>query len=313
MYDLNRVRVLQAVAERGSFSAAADALDYTQSAVSKQVAALERETGLALIDRGVRPCRTTDAGRALLDHARAAVGHLAAAEAEIAAIAGVRSGTLRLGAFGSAGPMVLVPAVAEFHRRHPGVALSLIEADPPEAIALVGAGELDLAVVYDYAQGTTELDGQLEVTNLMEDEFELVVPTAHPLARRRRVSLADLAEERWLFPRSIGGVSSTYNRLMRGACAVAGFEPDILFEINDCQTAQGFVAQGMGVAVLPRLAIHPRHAGVTVRRLAEAPSRRVSAIRLKASDLSPATRSGLECIRRAARDATRANPRTRGA
>jgi DNA-binding transcriptional LysR family regulator len=303
MYELGQLKVLQEVAERGSFSAAAEALDYTQSAVSKQVAALERQTGVTLVERGVRPCRLTDAGSALLVHAQAAFSHLAAADQELAAIAGLRAGTLRMGTFASAGAMILVPAVTAFHARHPGVRLSLIEADPPEAISLVRAGELDLAVVYDYEPLTTALDEHLDATRLLEDQFELVVPSQHPLARKRRLTLSELARERWLFPRSIGGVSSTYNRLMRGACAVAGFEPDVLFEINDCQTAQGFVAAGMGIAVLPHLAIYPRHPGVTVRRLADAPSRSVLAIRLRACDLSAATRVGLECLSTVAREA----------
>ena len=303
MYDFGQLRVLQEVAERGSFSAAADALDYTQSAVSKQIAALERQTGMTLIERAVRPCRPTDAGRALLAHAQAAFSHLVAADQELAAIAGLRAGTLRMGTFASAGATILVPAVTAFHARHPAVALSLIESDPAEAISLVRAGDLDWAVVYDYEPVTTELDEHLDATPLLEDQFELVVPSEHPLARKRRVTRSELAGERWLFPRSVGGVSSTYNRLMRGACAVAGFQPDVLFEINDCQTAQGFVAAGMGIAVLPHLAIYPRHPGVTVRRLADAPSRSVLAIRLLASDLNAATRVGLECLRAAARDA----------
>ncbi len=303
MYDLGQLRVLQEVAERGSFSAAAEALDYTQSAVSKQVAALERQTGVTLIERAVRPCRLTDAGSALLVHAEAAFSHLAAADQELAAIAGLRAGTLRMATFASAGATILVPAVTAFHATHPAVRLSLVEVDPPEAVSLVRAGDLDLAVVYDYEPLTIPLDEHLEATPLLQDRFELVVPSQHRLARKRRVTMGELADERWLFPRSIGGVSSTYNRLMRSACAAAGFEPDVLFEINDCQTAQGFVAAGMGIAVLPHLAIYPRHPGVAVRQLPDAPSRSVLAVRLRASDLNAATRVGLECLCTAAREA----------
>ena len=295
-----RSESFQEVAERGSFSAAADALDYTQSAVSKQIAALERQTGLTLIERAVRPCRATDAGLALLRHAEQAFSHLAAAEQELTAIAGLRAGTLRLGTFASAGATIVVPAITAFHKCHPHIHLSLIEADPREAIALVRAGELDLAVIHDYEPPQDE---HLEITRLIDDNFELVVPRGHPLARKRTVRLDALARERWLFPRIMGGTSSTYDRLMRGACAVAGFEPQILFEINDCQTAQGFVAAGMGIAVLPRLALHPKHDGVVVRKLADAPSRSVLAIRLRAGVATPATRAGLQCLRDAARRA----------
>jgi DNA-binding transcriptional LysR family regulator len=300
MYDLNQIRVLQEVSDRGSFSAAADALDYTQSAVSKQVAALERQTGMTLVERAVRPCRLTDAGVALVAHAEQAFAHLAAAEQELAAIAGLRSGTLRLGTFASAGATIVVPAITAFHARHPDVRLSLIEAEPRESIGRVRAGELDLAVIHDYE---APQDEHLEVVHLLDDHFELVVPTGHPLARRRRVALGALAGERWLFPRIVGGTSSSYDRLMRGACAVAGFEPQILFEINDCQTAQGFVAAGMGIAVLPRLALHPLHDGVAVRHLLDAPRRAVLAVRLRAGVPTAATRAGLQCLRDAARRA----------
>jgi DNA-binding transcriptional LysR family regulator len=300
MFDLSQIRVLREVAERGSFSAAADALDYTQSAVSKQIAALERQAGLTLIERAVRPCRPTDAGLVLLSHAEQAFSHLAAAEQALEAIAGLRAGTLRLGTFASAGATIVVPAIAAFHERHPRIHLSLIETDPREAIALVRTGELDLAVIHDYDSFEDE---HLEITHLLDDNFELVVPRSHPLARKRTVRLDALASERWLFPRIIGGTSSTYDRLMRGACAVAGFEPQILFEINDCQTVQGFVAAGMGIAVLPRLALHPRHAGVVARKLADAPSRSVLAIRLRAGVTTPAAHAGLQCLRAAARRA----------
>ncbi|MGZ4287273.1 MAG: LysR substrate-binding domain-containing protein [Solirubrobacteraceae bacterium] len=303
MYDLNQLRVLHQVAERGSFSAAADALDYTQSAVSKQIAALERESGAVLIERAVRPVRLTDAGGALLSHAQAAFSHLSAAQQELAAITGLRAGTLRLGTFASAGATLVVPAISAFHARHPDVKLSLIEADPRESISLIRAGELDLSVIHDYPALSAPLDEHLEQTDLLEDSFELVLPKNHPLTRKRRVGLAALSGERWLFPRITGGLSSTYDRLMRGACAVAGFEPQILFEINDCQTAQGFVAAGMGIAVLPHLALHPLNPDVVARRLDDAPSRSVLAIRLAGAATTPAAQAALELLREAAVDA----------
>jgi DNA-binding transcriptional LysR family regulator len=304
MYDLNQLRVLHHVAERGSFSAAAEALDYTQSAVSKQIAALERETGAVLIERAVRPVRLTDAGSALLRHAEAAFSHLSAAEQELAAITGLRAGTLRLGTFASAGATLVVPAISAFHAHHPDVKLSLIEADPRESISLVRAGELDLAVIHDYPALSAPLDEHLEPAHLLEDPFELVLPKDHPLGKKRRLGLAALSGEHWLFTRITGGVSSTYDRLMRGACAVAGFEPQILFEINDCQTAQGFVAAGMGIAVLPHLALHPLNPNVTVRKLNDAPSRSVLAIRVAGSAPTPATQTALELLRQAARNAS---------
>ena len=304
MYDLKQLRVLHEVAKRGSFSAAADALDYTQSAVSKQIAALEREAGAVLVERAVRPVRLTDAGGVLLSHAQAALSHLSAAEQELAAIAGLRAGSLRLGTFASAGATLVVPAISAFHARHPDVKLSLIEADPRESISLIRAGELDLAVVHDYPALSAPVDEHLEQTPLLEDRFELVLPNDHPLTRKRSVTLAALAGERWLFPRITGGVSSTYDRLMRGACAVAGFEPQILFEINDCQAAQGFVAADMGIAVLPHLALYPLNPNVVVRKLNDAPSRSVLAIRLAGSTPTPAAQTALQLLQQAAHHAS---------
>ncbi|HUO72381.1 MAG TPA: LysR substrate-binding domain-containing protein [Solirubrobacteraceae bacterium] len=304
MYDLKQLRVLHEVAKRGSFSAAADALDYTQSAVSKQIAALEREAGAVLVERAVRPVRLTDAGGVLLSHAQAALSHLSAAEQELAAIAGLRAGSLRLGTFASAGATLVVPAISAFHARHPDVKLSLIEADPRESISLIRAGELDLAVVHDYPALSAPVDEHLEQTHLLEDRFELVLPNDHPLTRKRSVTLAALAGERWLFPRITGGVSSTYDRLMRGACAVAGFEPQILFEINDCQAAQGFVAADMGIAVLPHLALYPLNPNVVVRKLNDAPSRSVLAIRLAGSTPTPAAQTALQLLQQAAHHAS---------
>lgn len=307
MYELGQLRVLREVAERGSFSAAAEALDYTQSAVSKQIAALERDAGIALVERAIRPVRLTDAGRALLVHAEAAFSHLAAADNELAAIAGLRGGTLRLGTFASAGATVVVPALSAFHARYPDIRLSLIEAEPRESIARVRAGELDLAVIYDYPALPSSLDEHLAATPLLDDSFELVIPSDHPLAHKRRLTLQALASERWLFPRVTGGVSSTYDRLMRGACAAAGFEPQILFDINDCQTAQGFVAAGMGIAVLPHLALYPLHRGVNVRKIRDAPTRRVLAITLRGSSPPPPACAALELLQTAAHEAATAH------
>lgn len=282
MYDVRQLRVLREVAARGSFSAAADALDYTQSAVSKQIAALERDAGAPLIERAVRPLRLTPSGAALAAHAEVVLGRMAAARDELAAIAGLRSGELRLATFASAGPSIVVPAVAAFHAAHPQVRLRLIEAGPDEAIAMLRAGELDVAVIHHYPAPAQDPPHppDLSCTSLREDAFALVLPTGHRLARKRRVPVASLASEAFLFPRSGEGHGGTYDRLMRGACAAAGFEPHVLFEINDCQTVQAFVAAGLGIAVLPRLALDPVNPGVAVRELTAAPSRRVLAARL---------------------------------
>jgi DNA-binding transcriptional LysR family regulator len=301
MYDLRQLRVLREVAARGSFSAAAEALDYTQSAVSKQIAALERDAGAPLVERAVRPLRLTPSGAALAAHAEVVLGRLAAARDELEAIAGLRAGQLRLATFASAGPSIVVPAIAAFHELHPQVRLQLLDAGPDEAVAMLRAGELDVAVIHHYPALGPDPGPDLSWAALGEDPFTLVLPSDHPLARRRRrVPITALASEAFIFPRSRHGHGSTYDRLMRGACAVGGFEPRVLFEINDCQTVQAFVAAGLGIAVLPRLALDPVHPGVAVRELADAPSRRVLAARLAGAAPSAIADEAITLLHRAA-------------
>src|SRR5213592_1609224 len=146
MLDVRRMRVLREVAAQGSFSAAAEALSYTQSAVSQQIAALEREAGTTRVERSARGVRLTDAGRVLVDHADVILARLAAAEAELEAIAGLRGGRLRLTAFSSAGATIMPVAIARFRERHPAVELSLQLAEPPDALAQLKSGETDIAL-----------------------------------------------------------------------------------------------------------------------------------------------------------------------
>jgi DNA-binding transcriptional LysR family regulator len=278
MMSATRLRVLKELAERGSFSAAATALNYTQSAVSKQVAALEREVGTKLIVRDVRPVRLTPAGEALVRHARAVVEQLAAAEAELAAIAALETGRLRVGTYSSAGATLVVQAVAAFRQRHPGVKLILIEAGRDKLVQDVRSGDLDVAAVFDFpALGLTVDDG-LEARHLLDEAHDLLLPPGHRLARKKAVSIADLRDEDWLFP-TLGPDSPT-QRLFVVACANAGFEPRIVFRVNDCEMHQALVAAGVGVGFLPRLALHPVHPGVVIKPVADAPRRRVLAVAL---------------------------------
>src|SRR3954467_2835536 len=150
MFDVKQLRVLRAVAEHGSFSAAADALSYTQPAISQQIAALEKRAGTTLVDRGSRGVRLTDAGRALVDHAEVVIARLAAAEAELEAIAGIRGGRVRLASFPTAGASVLPPAAAEFSSPHPEVELSFVEREPEGAAQMLRAAELEIASVFEY-------------------------------------------------------------------------------------------------------------------------------------------------------------------
>src|SRR4051812_25965997 len=149
MLDVRRMKVLREVARQGSFSAAAEALSYTQSAVSQQIAALEQEAGTQLLERGPRGVRLTDSGRALVEHSEAIFARLAAAEAELDDIAGLRAGRLRIASFSSAGATLAPLAVGTFRGRHPGIRLELAQADEEDSIPMLRAGELDLALIFE--------------------------------------------------------------------------------------------------------------------------------------------------------------------
>src|ERR671927_1234584 len=157
MLDVRRMRVLREVALQGSFSAAAEALSFTQSAVSQQIAALEREAGTVLVQRSARGVRLTEAGEALVRHTDAILARLAEAEAELEAIAGLRGGRLRLAAFESAGSTLMPLAIAAFRERHPAVELSMTLAEPEDSLPQLRAGELDLALTFD-AHGGANAD-----------------------------------------------------------------------------------------------------------------------------------------------------------
>jgi len=205
MLDVRRMRVLREVAVHGSFSAAAAALNFTQSAISQHVAALERESGTRLVERGSRGVRLTEAGRALVTHAEAIISHIEGAEEELAAIAGLRGGRLRLACFQSAGATLVPRAVASFHERHPAVELGMVEAEPEHASALLRRGEIDLALVYDFEAIPGMLDPELELTHLIDDAYDAILPKGHKLAERRQLRLADLGAEPWVASSDAGG------------------------------------------------------------------------------------------------------------
>jgi DNA-binding transcriptional LysR family regulator len=288
MLDPRRLRVLREVAARGSFSAAAEALAFTQSAVSQQVAALERETGTRLVERGVRPVRLTDAGGALLAHAEAVLARLDEAEQELGEIAGLRRGRLRLASFPTAIATLVPRAVALFSQRHPEVDLTVVDDHRQGLLPRLARWELDLALIYDH-EALPEPDVQLERTHLLDDRFDLVVPDGHPLARRESVALGELAGETWL-----GGTpDGAYARIVLHSCRAAGFEPRIAFGSDDYNAVQAFVTVGLGVAMLPRLALSFARPGLARVALAEPPVRRIAAARLAASYRSAATASML--------------------
>ena len=292
MLDVRRMKVLREVAARGSFSAAAEALSFTQSAVSQQVAALERETGAKLVERGTRGIKLTDAGEALVAHADIVLARLDDAEQELAAIAGLQGGRLRLATFQSAGATLVPRAMGVFHERHPKVELKMIEAEPEDSIPRMKDGEIDIALTYDYEAIPEPADQELERVHLVEDRMDLVIPADHPLAKRKRPKLADFADEPWI----MSYLGSTCQQTMVLACRSAGFEPRIAFETDENTAVQAFVAAGMGVALMPRLALTAVNPGTVVREVTPSSQRRIWATRLVEGYRSPASEAMVQIL-----------------
>jgi DNA-binding transcriptional LysR family regulator len=293
MLDVKRLRVLREVAARGSFSAAAESLAYTQSAVSQQIAALEREAGTRLVERSARGVRLTEAGRALVRHADVILARLADAEAELEAIAGLRGGRLRLVSFATAGATVMPRAIAEFRERHPGVELTLEPGEPDEAITRLKAGECDIALLIEAPFCAIEDDG-IERTHLLDDPMYVVLPRDHPLAAKPRIRLEELSGEPWIGGSS-GGCPDT--RILLRACSAAGFEPRIVFHSEDYLAIQGFVAAGVGVSLIPDLALLAVRDDVAIRSLGGTPPvRSIQAATLRDGYRSPAVDAMLETL-----------------
>ena len=289
MFDAARLRVFREVVQRGSLSAAAEALSFTQPAVSRQIAALEREAGAQLLERTPRGIRLTEPGRVLLGHAEAILDRMAAARAQVESIARLAGGRLRIGAFPTANATVVPRAIAAFAREHPDVELSLVEALTPDAIARLRAGEVDVAVVTHHA----DLDGgELEVLDLVDDELLVALPAGHPLARKPKLRLRDLRDETWI--ESLGGAGQPP---LLTAAAACGFEPRIRFGAEQWLAKQGLVAAGVGVTLIPGLAIATVRDDIVLRALGpDAPRRRVVAV-TGAGYRSPAVAPFVELLR----------------
>jgi DNA-binding transcriptional LysR family regulator len=297
MLNVQRLRVLREVAARGSFSAAADSLSYTQSAVSQAVATLEAETGAKLIERDRRGVRPTAAGATLVVHAEAILSRIEAAEAELASILGVRGGLLRMASFPTAGNTLMPLAIANFRTAHPEVELTLAEGEPEEIVPRLRAGEFDLALLFEFRDVGESLGPGLHSVELLEDPMHVALPGGHPLAGKSKLRLEDLQEEAWVQT----SASSACARHVVRLCHTAGFEPIVSFESDDYQTVQGLVAAGVGVALIPELALTSVRDDITVRGLSpRAPMRRVVAATSRSAGVSPAAGVMLELLQAAA-------------
>ena len=266
MLSTARLRVLKEVAYRGSISATAEALSYTQSAISQQIATLEAETGMTLLERHPRGVSLTAAGQMLVGHAEGILAGLEAAEAALSEIAGLRGGRLRVASFPTAGATLMPQAIATFRLSYPGVELTLTEGEPEQIAPRLRAGELDLALLFEFT-GETPLQEDATRVELLEDPMYLALPGEHPLAGKGKLRLEDLREEAWVQTSR----SSPCARHVVRSCHAADFEPNVSFESDDYQTVQGLVAAGVGVALIPELALSVVREDITIRTLSPAP------------------------------------------
>jgi DNA-binding transcriptional LysR family regulator len=298
MLNVQRLRVLREVLSQGSFSEAASALNYTQSAVSQAIATLESEAGVSLLERDRRGVRATTAGERLNEHAGRILTQLDAAEAELGAIAGIRGGELRLASFPTAGATLMPLAIASFRSVHPEVALSLVEDEPEELIPRLREGEFDLGLIFEF-EGTGKLGPGLRGSPLFEDPMKLALPKGHKLARKDRIALEELSDDAWV---QTSEASACARHVVR-ICRAAGFEPRVSFESDDYLTVQGLVAAGVGVALIPQLALSQTVGyDIAVRELEpEGPVRHVVAATPGAGVSLPAAAAMLEILRDTAR------------
>jgi molybdate transport repressor ModE-like protein len=300
MLDSRRMRVLLHVARTGSLAAAAAELGYTPSAVSQQIRALEREMGTVVLERRGRGVVLTEPGQALAERAQRIVDELRAAEAEVAAIAGLRAGTLRLGWFSTAGAILIPRAIARFRARHPDIELELEEADPDQCAQDLREGRLDLGIVYEF-RIDPPLPADLRLTPLIEDRLHIALPPGHRLAHRKRIRMAELRDDTWIQGVRHGSTLAT----LPAACWEAGFEPRIALRTDDPMAWQGLVAAGVGVAVIPELTLATARSDILVREL-DAPSliRKVSAAMPLARYSPPAATAMVDTLAEVAADLT---------
>ncbi|GLZ30422.1 LysR family transcriptional regulator [Lentzea sp. NBRC 105346] len=296
MLDVRRMQVLRAVVTTGSITAAATNLGYTPSAVSQQVAGLEKQAGLPLLERVGRGVRPTAAGRLLTEHAAAIADQLCLAETALADLRDGRTGRLRVRYFATAGASLVPPAVAAFQARQGCVKLDLKLIEPHDPVTELEAGRADVAITVMMPESKPPKG--MSVVHLLADPYFAVLPRGHELARKRVLDLADLADEPWVDSMLPPGPCRD---IVLNFCASACVTPKFVVESDDLATAQGFVAAGLGVSIVPKLGLGAPHPGVVVRRLRRPePVRNIYAMTREDTVDNPAVRDFITALRDAA-------------
>ena len=300
MLHLGRLRLLRELNQRGTIAAVADALQFTPSAVSQQLAMLERETGVRLLERAGRGVRLTDSAIALVDHADALLERAALAEADLAAAAGTVTGRGRIAAFQSVALNLALPAMQALSRDAPRLRCELVEAEPEDALPALALGDVDLVLGDEWQHQPRPLPGGLQRHDLLEDPVLLVLPPRHPTARRypEAVPLAALAGEAW----TAGHAEMGWQEMTQRTCReLGGFDPDIRHRANDATISLALVARGLAVTLLPELPLEGRRRGVALRAIAEGPVDRAIFAATRATDAArPSTQALVAAVRDAA-------------
>lgn len=299
MLELRRLRLLRELHARGTIAAVAEALSFTPSAVSQQLEVLEREAGVALLERAGRGVRLTDAALVLVEHAVALLEGAARAEAELAAAAGTIVGRARIAGFESAVIRLALPAMASLGRTAPRLRCELIEAEPEQALPALALGDIDLVLGDEWQHQPVRLPPGVERHDLFADPVRLVVPARHGALRGDRpVPLAELSAEVW----ATGYAGMGWDLITQRTCReLGGFDPDVGHRTNDATVALALVADGLAVTMLPELPLPARRAGVAVRPIAEGAISRAVFAAIRAADAArPSTQAVLAAVREAA-------------
>ncbi|MGV9763635.1 LysR family transcriptional regulator [Micromonospora tulbaghiae] len=295
MFNTARLQVVLEIARHGTIVAAAEQLRLSPSAVSHQLATLEQEAGVALVDRGPRSLRLTVAGQRLADYAQQIADLMAAARDELSAHGEGRRGLLRIGFFATAGAELLPRALSSFTTEHPQVELALILGQPPELLPRLNQGELDLVVVFNHPLSPIREAPFATVSPLMADPQLVVLPAHHPLAGRRRLRLTDLADEPWITTLGVQGEVS----VLELAARAEGFQPRVRCRSDHYEVVLGLVRAGVGVALVPSLGLR-NPGGVAVRPLTHANLHREIGVALRPGNPNPVVGSFVDRLTDAA-------------
>ncbi|TQR87424.1 LysR family transcriptional regulator [Mycobacterium hodleri] len=295
--DTNRMFTLREVAAHGSITAAAEALGYTTSAISQQIAKLEKEAAQPLLERHARGVVLTEAGRAVVRHAERILVELQAADAELAEIRGLRAGVLAIGTFPTAGSSLLPLVVKEFKTRHPGVDLTVLSGRFSRLVDALRRRETELSLLWDYEWNRID-DPTLTYHHLMNDPTMLLVSEHHRLADRDSISIGELRDEAWVVRADDHPVAQTLEKL----CQQGGFTPRTSVFAHDYGEVQAMVAVELGVAIAPRLAVlNPRPDVRSIKLATRPPQRRILIAHLAERRLSPAAHEAIAVSAAAAR------------